>query len=105
METILPIISGIASVLFLALPLLGFLSLFMLAETWREPGADRKPWFLLFFKVSRYYVFVVLILANLWLLAAALVINTDFWSLYDPSADADPSAALEEALQHWDELQ
>ena len=37
METILPIISGIASALFLALPLLGFLSLFMLAETWREP--------------------------------------------------------------------
>ena len=70
-----------------------------------SPGADRKPWFSLFFKISRYYVFVVLILANLWLLAAALVINTDFWSLYDPSADADPSAALEEALQHWDELQ
>ena len=105
METILPVFAAVVSVLFLALPLLGFLSLFILAETWREPGTDRRPSFVLLFKASRYYVFVVLILANLWLLAAALVINTDFWSLYDPSTDLDPSAALEEALQHWDELQ
>ena len=105
METMLPIVAALLSALSLALPLFGFLSLFILAETWRGPGEGRRSWFLQVYKATRFYVFAVLILANLWLLAGVLVINTDFWSLYDAGAGVDPGTALEEALEHWDELQ
>ena len=47
---------------------------------------------------------IVLVIALLWLLAAVLVINTDFWSLYDPAASSDPLPALEHALHHWEEI-
>jgi hypothetical protein len=91
---------SLASALF---PALGLLALYVLAETWRSP-INAPGWFRTAYRLSRYYVFTVLVIALLWLLAAVLVINTDFWSVYDPEADADPMPALEHALQHWEEI-
>jgi hypothetical protein len=44
------------------------------------------------------------VIALLWLLAAVLVINTDFWSIYDPETSSDPLPALEHALEYWEEM-
>ena len=87
------------------LPILGLLALYILAETWRPPHSDAPAWFRTAYRASRYYVFTVLLIALLWLLAAVLVINTDFWSLYDPEIDADPLPALEHALEYWEEME
>ena len=85
------------------LPILGLLALYILAETWQAP-AQARGWFRTAYRLSRYYVFTVLVIALLWLLAAVLVINTDFWSLYDPETTSDPLPALEHALEHWEEM-
>lgn len=85
-------------------PLLGVLAIFVLSQTWQPPGPEAPAWLGYAYRITRYYVFAVLIVALLWLLAAVLVINTDFWSLYDPAVESDPVPALEHALQHWEEL-
>ena len=85
------------------LPVLGLLALYVLAETWQAP-VNAQGWFRVAYRLSRYCIFTVLVIALLWLLAAVLVINTDFWSLYDPAASSDPLPALEHALHHWEEI-
>ena len=94
---------GLVSLASALLPVLGLLALYVLTETWQAP-VDAPAWFRAAYRLSRYYVYTVLVIALLWLLAAVLVINTDFWSLYDPEADSGPLPALEHALQHWDEM-
>lgn len=94
---------GLLSLASALLPALGLLALYVLAETWRPPVSAPR-WFRTAYRLSRYYVFTVLVIALLWLLAAVLVINTDFWSIYDPGSDNDPMPALEHALQHWEEI-
>ncbi len=85
------------------LPVLGVLALYVLAETWEAP-VQAPSWFRTAYRLSRYYVFTVLVIALLWLLAAVLVINTDFWSIYDPETSNDPLPALEHALEYWEEM-
>lgn len=103
-ELALMIGMGLLSLTSALVPLLGLLAIFVLAETWQPPAADAPAWLGHAYRVSRYYVFTVLIVALLWLLAAVLVVNTDFWSLYDPTVEPDPVPALEHALQHWEEV-
>ena len=95
---------GLLSLASALVPLLGIVAIFVLAQTWQPLTAAAPAWLRFAYQITRYYVFAVLIVALLWLLAAVLVVNTDFWSLYDPDVEADPVPALEHALEHWEEL-
>ena len=94
---------GLISLASALLPVLGVLALYVLAETWQAP-VQAPRWFRTAYRLSRYYVFTVLVIALLWLLAAVLVINTDFWAIYDPETTSDPLPALEHALEYWEEI-
>jgi len=104
MDLLMVLLVGAASLLSWLLPALGMLAIFVLGQTWPPPDRPESGLFWYLYRISRYYVFSVLIIALLWLIAAVFVINTDFWSEYDPESNADPLPAFEHAIEHWDEM-
>ncbi len=104
MELLIVLLVAAASLLSWLLPAVGLLALVVLAQTWKDPELRRSGPFWYAYRISRYYVFAALLIALLWLLAAVFVINTDFWTEYDPDANPDPLPALEHAIEHWDDV-